>query len=200
MEYGILQDDDEQQEFIYSKKLRKKVPIEKTNEEVSVSDATAATAAIVVTAAEPSVTLEVVTTATTEIETANVVEVTPVIRRPIPLTPVTSVNGLNGTTWYFPPSPSPHRCVLMRFFCRLLRKRLNVEYSLTTLDIFSFFDQWLLYSKKYPENSKKQVSLILSFLVSLDKYQITFREISKPNFLNCLLKKCHNQERALSYI
>ena len=40
MEYGILQDDDDQQEFIYSKKLRKKVPIEKANEEVqAVSEA-----------------------------------------------------------------------------------------------------------------------------------------------------------------
>jgi len=61
----------------------------------------------IVASAEPSVTLEVVTSATTEVETTNVIEVTPVIR-PIPLTPVTSVNGLNGTTWYFPPSPSPH--------------------------------------------------------------------------------------------
>ena len=115
MEYGILQDDDDQQEFIYSKKLRKKVPIEKANEEVqAVSETT------VVTAAESSgssVTLELVTESatTSEVETANVVEVTPVIRRPIPLTPVTSVNGINGTTWYFPPSHSPHRCVLMSF-------------------------------------------------------------------------------------
>ena len=46
MEYGILQDDDDQQEFIYSKKLRKKVPIEKANEEVqAVSETTVVTAA-----------------------------------------------------------------------------------------------------------------------------------------------------------
>ena len=129
MEYGILQDDDDQQEFIYSKKLRKKVPIEKANEEVqAVSETT------VVTAAESSgssVTLELVTESatTSEVETANVVEVTPVIRRPIPLTPVTSVNGINGTTWYFPPSHSPHRCVLMSFRKLFFPKSFNDSFT-----------------------------------------------------------------------